>query len=60
MGTLDAIAALIPETSALNRLPRPLHAVADLLERTGPLVRLTYREASDLVPLVSALFEERT
>lgn len=58
LGTLDAVAALIPETSALNRLPRPLHTVADLLERTGPLVRLTYREATDLVPLVSRLFEE--
>lgn len=58
LGTLDAVAALIPETSALNRLPRPLHTVADLLDRTGPLVRLTYREASDLVPLVSALLED--
>lgn len=56
--TLDAVAALIPETSALNRLPRPLHTVADLLERTGPLVRLTYREASDLVPLVTALLAD--
>lgn len=56
--TLDAVAALIPETSALNRLPRPLHMLAELLERTAPLVRLTYREASDLVPLVSELIED--
>lgn len=52
---LDAVAALIPETSALNRLPRPLQTVADLLARTGPLLRLTYREAADLVPIVADL-----
>ncbi|AQP46182.1 hypothetical protein RPIT_13955 [Tessaracoccus flavus] len=57
LGTLDAIAALVPETSALNRLPRPLHAVAGLLDRAGPLLRLTYRESGDLVPLASQLIE---
>lgn len=58
LGTIDAIAALIPETSALNRLPRPLHGVADLLEITGPVLRCTYSEASDLVPMVSDLMGE--
>ena len=43
LGVLDAVAALIPETSALNRLPRPLHLLAELLEGTGPLVWLTVR-----------------
>lgn len=60
LGTLDAIAALVPETSALNRLPRPLHTVADLLDRTGPLLRLTYHEAADLAPVASKLIEEAT
>ena len=58
LGTIDAIAALIPETSALNRLPRPLHAVADLLAATGPVLRCTYREARDIVPLVPELMGE--
>lgn len=58
LGTLDAIAALLPETSALNRLPHPLRTVADLLDRTGPLLRLTYREAADLVPVASRLLQE--
>lgn len=60
LGTLDAIAALVPETSALNRLPRPLHTLAHLLERTGPLLRLTYREAADLVPVAAKLIEDAT
>ncbi|MGD8214493.1 hypothetical protein [Aestuariimicrobium sp. Y1814] len=58
LGTLDAVAALIPESSALNRLPRPLHTVAELLDRTGPLARLTYREAGDLVPVLSDVLNE--
>lgn len=55
LGTLDAITALIPETSAVHRLPQPLHALADLLARTGPVLRLHYREAEDLLPLAADL-----
>lgn len=58
LGTVDAIAALSPETSALNRLPAPLHVVADLLNATGPLLRCSYSEAGDLVPLMSDLIGE--
>ncbi len=58
LNLLDGVGALIPETSALNRLPRPLQTVADLLNRTGPALRLTYHEASDLVPVLTALLEE--
>ncbi|GAA2168163.1 hypothetical protein [Humibacillus xanthopallidus] len=58
LDVLDAVAALIPETSALNRLPRPLQSVAELLTRTGPLVRLSYHEAGELVPLVFRMFED--
>lgn len=45
LGTLDAIAALVPETSALNRLLAPLHVVAGLLAATGPVFRCTFGEA---------------
>lgn len=58
LGTLDAVAGLIPETSALNRLERPLRTVADVLSRSGPLLRLTYRDAEHLVPVISALLED--
>lgn len=58
LATLDAVAALVPETSALNRLPQSLHAVAELLDRAGPLVRLTYGEAVDLAPIVSGFLED--
>jgi hypothetical protein len=50
---LDALTMLAPETSALGLLPRPLHRVADLLETTGGLHRVRYREAEALAPLVS-------
>lgn len=55
---LDAVSALVPQTSALNRLPRPLRTVADLLHATGPLLHITYREARDLGPTLAALLEE--
>ena len=55
LGTLDAISALVPETSALNRLPSPLHTVAALLDHTGPVLRYSYREAEDLVHIAADL-----
>ena len=55
LGTLDAISALVPETSALNRLPSPLHTVAALLDRTGPVLRYSYGEAEDLAPIAAEL-----
>jgi len=55
LGTLDAISALVPETSALNRLPRPLRTLAGLLDRTGPVLRVSYGEAEELVPLAAEL-----
>lgn len=55
LGTLDAISALVPETSALDRLPGPLHTLAALLDRTGPVLRVSCGEAEDLVPLAAEL-----
>lgn len=55
----DAVMALLPETSAITRLARPLHLLADLLERTHGALRLTYREAHDLVDLVAQLIGDR-
>lgn len=55
LGTLDALSALLAETSALNRFPTPLQALAGLVERTGPALRLTYSDAASLHSLVSEL-----
>ena len=51
---LDAIAALAPETSSLSSLERGLSFCADLLARTGPVLRVRYSEASSL----GALFDD--
>lgn len=48
--TVEALAALAPETSYLNRLPQPLQRLADLCHRVGGVRRVTYREADDLAP----------
>lgn len=55
LGTLDAILALLPESSGTVRLRRPLHLLSDLLDATGPVLRFTYREAADIVVQASAL-----
>ena len=51
----EAIVDLAPESSSLSSLPRPLHLVADVIERTGPVLRCDYAEASELVPLLAEL-----
>lgn len=55
LGVMDALVGLTPETSALGRLPRPLHALADLLDALGPTLRVTYAEASGAAPVVADL-----
>lgn len=55
LGLLDAVAAVLPESSAVDRLERPLHVVAELLEAAGPALRVRYAEAAELLPLVAEL-----
>ena len=50
--TLDAIAALTPETSHLPELEKPLQRMAALCDSVGGVLRVTYREAEHLEPLV--------
>ncbi len=54
---MDAILDLAPETSSLGRLDRGLHRLADLIHATAPVQRWTYREATDLMPLLAATLE---
>jgi energy-coupling factor transporter ATP-binding protein EcfA2 len=51
VATLDAIAALTPETSHLPELEKPLQRMASLCDAVG-VVRVTYRDAEQLAPLV--------
>jgi hypothetical protein len=52
---MDALFGLVEQTSSLSALPRPLHALADLVEGTNPVLRLRYREAVDAAAELSAL-----
>ncbi|MFB9312311.1 ATP-binding protein [Nocardioides plantarum] len=53
--TVDALARLAPESSSLAAMPRPLHQVAELLDRTGGLRVLHYAEAAQLRPMVTEM-----
>lgn len=48
LSTLDGLVSLVPETSHLPDLPRPLHHLAELAESLGGVRRIHYREAADL------------
>jgi hypothetical protein len=52
---LDAMLELIPQTSALPALERPLQRLAEALDRTGGAFRLRYVEAPDTTALISDL-----
>lgn len=48
----DALAALVPQTSYLSALERPLRALVEAIVSTGGMRRVVYSEASSLPPLV--------
>ncbi|GGF51552.1 hypothetical protein GCM10011519_26940 [Marmoricola endophyticus] len=54
LGLFDTIVALAEETSSLDRLDRPLHLLADLLD-VRPVLAVTYAEATTLGPLLDEL-----
>lgn len=53
--TVDALALLAPQSSALARTEQPLHRLADVVTRAGGLRVVRYRESADLVPVVETL-----
>ena len=55
--TLDAIAALTPETSHLPEMEKPLQRMAALCDSVGGVMRVTYGEAADLAPLLDGWLE---
>jgi hypothetical protein len=55
LSTLDGLVALVPQTSHLPEMPRPLQRVAALCESLGGLHRVTYRESADMAGVVDSL-----
>lgn len=51
----EALAAIVPEVSYLADLEEPLQMMARLVDRCGAIRQVTYREASDVPPLVPEL-----
>ncbi|WP_144628995.1 PqqD family protein [Arthrobacter woluwensis] len=51
----EALAAIVPEVSYLADLDQPLQMIARLVDRCGAIRQVTYREASDVPPLVPEL-----
>ncbi|VEI02998.1 Uncharacterised protein [Acidipropionibacterium jensenii] len=54
-GLFDAIMALTPQTSALSALDAGLHRLAALIDATGSVLTVRYREAASLRPLIANL-----
>jgi hypothetical protein len=52
LDTLDALVALVPQTSHLPEMARPLQRLAALCESLGGVHRVSYREVADLADLV--------
>ena len=45
---MDALVALTEQSSSLPRMDRPLHRLANFIDAVGPVLRVTYTEASDV------------
>lgn len=55
VGLLDAIVEIVPQTSALPALDRPLGRLLDLVQACGGVRRLRYRDIDSVVDLVRAV-----
>lgn len=51
----DAVMDLVPQTSALSALNGGLHQLADLIEATGEVLTVRYRDAESLQPTIAEL-----
>lgn len=49
LGMLEALEMVVPETSSLSRLVRPLGLLAEVFERVGGVTLIEYGEAEDIV-----------
>lgn len=51
----DAVSELVPQISHLAARDAPLHRLRDVIDAVGGLVRVTYREAAHLAPVIGGL-----
>jgi hypothetical protein len=56
----QALVDLVPQTSALPRLNRPIEALCRLIDRCGSVFRLSYTEIGEALPLIHQLVESET
>jgi hypothetical protein len=59
LDTLDALMALVPQTSHLPEMTAPLQRLAALCESVGGVHRVTYREAAQVAGVVDELLGGR-
>lgn len=57
-GLLESVPELVPQISYLSERSRPLDHLRRVIEACGGLKTVTYREASTLVDVVQALFDD--
>ena len=55
LAMLESLPAVTSQTSNLAARPKPLHRLAEVLSLSDGPLRVTYREADDLVPVVGEL-----
>jgi hypothetical protein len=58
--TVDAIAAIAPQSSYLPSMDKPLHRLAELIHLVGGAKRVRYAESSDLEPVLTRLLAATT
>ncbi|MFF1831730.1 hypothetical protein [Paenarthrobacter sp. NPDC058040] len=55
LGLCEALAAIVPEASYLADMDRPLQTIARHVDRSGAIQQVSYRDASQVLPLIPAL-----
>lgn len=58
IGVLDAVLGVLPEASAIDKLPEPLHRLVAVLRAGGGPYRLTYADIGDCVDLIAGVLAE--
>ncbi len=58
VATVDALPWLAAQTSYSALLEQPLHRLAAVARAAGGVRKVTYAEATDLIPVVTALLAE--
>lgn len=60
LSVVDAVALMAEQSSYLGELSDPLHCLARVANSAGALVRVRYRDATELAPLLEEFLTRRT